>query len=105
MSSIRSLKANRRGSGARPEANLFADGIVCCSRWCTPGMGVILYGAQEDGPFRCRRCTVSRGDDFGSVPGGRPRGILGPEEIEYTSKAYHIYQKRNRLPKKKPPVP
>ena len=23
---------------------------------------------------------------------------------EYTSKAYHIYQKRNRLPKKKPPV-
>jgi len=38
-------------------------------------------GAQEDGPFRCRRCTVSRGDDFGSVPGGRPRGILGPEEI------------------------
>jgi len=24
---------NRRGSGARPEANLFADGIVCCSRW------------------------------------------------------------------------
>jgi len=35
---------NRRGSGARPEVNLFADGIVCCSRWCTPGMGVNLWG-------------------------------------------------------------
>jgi hypothetical protein len=23
---------NRRASGARPEANLFADGIVCCIR-------------------------------------------------------------------------
>ena len=43
--------------------------------------GFLSGGAQEDGPFRCRRCTVSRGDDFGSVPGGRPRGILGPEEI------------------------
>ena len=23
---------------------MFADGIVCCSRWCTPGMGVNLWG-------------------------------------------------------------
>ena len=34
----------RCGSGARPEANLFAGGIVCCIRLCTPGMGVNLWG-------------------------------------------------------------